>query len=205
MGNRNRRLWPTNKLKRRLSLARPARPFPLTSQLRTRWFIPIALRTPSLPALSPLRPQGRACPRREYKNQLRSTTVSTPRLLMAAIKSGISHQSLFLESLIHLTYFPINFLFSLLRSFFLLSSSPALTLLSPDTSTRLFASDSRLVSYPRHNHGNTPLLCERSTPPRRNCSLYTLPSLCVCGCIIGTSEPPSRLFTAADYYSLKIS
>ena len=148
MGNRNRRLWPTNKLKRRLSLARPARPFPLTSQLRTRWFIPIALRTPSLPALSPLRPQGRACPRREYKNQLRSTTVSTPRLLMAAIKSGISHQSLFLESLIHLTYFPINFLFSLLRSFFLLSSSPALTLLSPDTSTRLFASDSRLVSYP---------------------------------------------------------
>ncbi|KAF8480777.1 hypothetical protein DFH94DRAFT_427908 [Russula ochroleuca] len=37
------------------------------------------------------------------KGQLRSTTVSTPRLLMAAITTYISHQSLFLESLIHLT------------------------------------------------------------------------------------------------------
>ena len=202
MGKRNRRAEPTtNKVKRRLSLTLSGRIPVSPRRVRTRWSIPTVLRRQQ-PAQSPLR--ARKAESQKTKKQLRSTTVSTPRLLMAAIKSitsvpilGITcppHSQLTSHQLLVLPFF---------RIIILLPSPPSLTLLiilSP-------------VSCPRSGlpvlvstSGTISLFHERSAPPR--CIVhtsYTLPYLRVCGCIIGTSAPPSRLFTASDYYSLKIS
>lgn len=117
VGNRNRRAEPTtNKLKRRLSLTLTGRSLvsPRSESQRmfceTRWSIPTVLRRGARTTVrSPLRARKARVTKNEKKKQLRSTVVTTPRLLMAAIKSIRSVP--FLESLVHLTHnsLPITF------------------------------------------------------------------------------------------------
>jgi hypothetical protein len=95
VGNRNRRAEPTtNKVKRRLSLTLTGRPPVSPRSESQRMFCEHvglfrlssaeAARTYT-PHCRPLR--ARKAEQQKTKKQLRSTTVSTPRLLMAAIKS----------------------------------------------------------------------------------------------------------------------
>jgi hypothetical protein len=151
------------------------------------------------PALSPLRARKTFSPR--PKNE-KPTPIDDGLHATPSNDCDQDHQFpiIGIKSLVHLTHhsLPISFLFSA-------SSFTSLTLTLVRFLPPICCPDSGLtVLVP--TPGTISLFRERSAPPRCIAhTFYTLSNLCVCGCIIGTSAPPSRLFTASDYYSLKIS
>ena len=168
MGNRNRRAEPTtNKLKRRLSLTLTGRPLvsPRSESQR------MVCEHVGLFGLSSAEVQGQTTPRTvplsEPARQSRKKRKATPidDRLHATPSNGCD-QSLFLESLGHLTHssLPISFLFS--RSF--ASSFNSLSLLF-----RFLAPISPLPVL----LSTSSLFRERSAPPR--CIVHTLSYLSV--------------------------
>jgi hypothetical protein len=110
------------------------------------------------PALSPLRARKARQSGKKLKNQLRSTTVSTPpRLLMTAIKS--MDQSLFLESLVHLTSSPLTCHQLLVRIIIHLTSQSVFSL-----PYAALIRDSRCYDglHPRDNHYLSPAISAAS-------------------------------------------
>jgi len=174
--------------------------------LRTRCFIPTDCPPQRckdrLSALSPLRALKAELLKPRAKIQ-KPTPIDDG---LHATPSNGCDQDLYLPSvpIPGITYPPHRLVIVLLIPFFRINFQlppwPCLQLVRDDPRLSVqFSTPGTITATPQS------VFRERSAPPRRIVHFYTSPNICVCGCIIGTSAPPSRLFTASDYYSPNVA
>ena len=158
--------------------------------LRTRWSIPTDFRRGASTTDTPHCPPLRARKARVAKNEKPTPIDDGLHATQPSNGCDQAHQSLFLESLVHLTLS--------LTSHQLLVLPTPFSRITPSLLSAALIRDSRCQSPPQGQS-----LSFASDQHRLDVlfAFTTLSNLFVCGCIIGTSAPPSRSFTASDYYS----